>query len=91
MRKFFQKIKKGYDRFIEKIGIDKVAHFSLYGMVVAIAGQFGWLPALIAFVVMWILSIVKEDLDSEVNWMDVLAGVAGGAIALALAFLAFFI
>lgn len=84
-------LKSAYSKVIEKIGIDKIAHCTVYGMVVAIAGQFGWIPAIVAFMAMWILSIIKEGIDAKEDWLDVLAGVIGGIIALAAALIAAFV
>lgn len=75
-------MKELYTRFIGKVGIDRVAHFTLSGLVVAVAAFFGWWPMAGAFVLMTILAAVKElKLDAYPDWWDFFASVAGGLLA----------
>lgn len=68
---------------IERVGVDKVLHLMVgYGMVAtglmySLAAGLWCLLAVIA------LSVVKEvAIDKQADWVDVLAGVAGGIVAL---------
>ena len=68
---------------IERVGVDKVLHLMVgYGMVAtglmySLAAGLWCLLAVIA------LSVVKEvAIDKQTDWVDVLAGVAGGIVAL---------
>lgn len=54
------------------------------GAIVAYAGIFGWLSAVIAFTIMWIASIAKETIDATSDWRDIVAGVIGGIVPLVL-------
>lgn len=84
------KISTWFNNIVTKIGLDRVAHFGVYGLVVGAAAAFGWFPALMAFVAMWILSVVKEMIGNHDKW-DIVAGVVGGIIPLLCALLKFFI
>lgn len=76
---------------INKIGIDKVTHFSMGGLICALftfifllqdfdtleAWQVLLLP-LIGTVVTFVLSIIKEFIiDEVVDWKDIIAGMLG--------------
>ena len=81
-----------------KVGMDKIAHFGIGGIIgAAIAivitlarGDYGWVVGVYPFVahaVVFILSFVKEKfMDDEFNWLDILASVLG-SIAVHLAFI----
>ncbi len=72
-----------------KVGIDKIAHFGIGGIIgAAIAiivtlarGDYGWLVGVYPFVshaAVFILSFIKEKfMDEEFNWLDILASVLG--------------
>lgn len=80
------------------IGMDKIAHFGIGGIIgAAIAiivtlarGDYGWVVGVYPFVahaIVFILSFVKEKfMDDEFNWLDILASVLG-SIAVHLAFI----
>lgn len=81
-----------------KVGMDKIAHFGIGGIIgAAIAivitlarGDYGWVVGVYPFishVVVFILSFVKEKfMDEEYNWLDILASVLG-SIAVHMAFI----
>ena len=81
-----------------KVGMDKIAHFGIGGIIgAAIAivitlaiGDYGWVVGVypfVAHVVVFILSFVKEKfMDDEYNWLDILASVLG-SIAVHIAFI----
>lgn len=81
-----------------RIGMDKIAHFGIGGIIgAAIAivitlarGDYGWAVGVYPFVshaVVFILSFVKEKfIDDEFNWLDILASVLG-SIAVHIAFI----
>lgn len=91
MKKILEALRQLYNKAISKIGIDRVAHFALYGFIVALAGMFGFIPSVVACVVMWMLSILKEGFDGKCDWYDVIAGVTGGGLALIISAIANFI
>lgn len=81
-----------------KVGMDKIAHFGIGGIIgAAIAifitlaiGDYGWVVGVYPFVshaIVFILSFIKEKfLDDEFNWLDILASVLG-SIAVHIAFI----
>ena len=81
-----------------RIGMDKIAHFGIGGIIgAAIAivitlaiGDYGWVVGVYPFVshvVVFILSFIKEKfMDDEFNWFDILASVLG-SIAVHIAFI----
>lgn len=81
-----------------RIGMDKIAHFGIGGIIgatIAIVitlarGDYGWVVGVYPFVahaIVFILSFVKEKfLDEEYNWLDILASVLG-SIAVHMAFI----
>ena len=81
-----------------RIGMDKIAHFGIGGIIgAAIAiivtlaiGDYGWVVGVypfVAHVVVFILSFSKEKfMDDEFNWLDILASVLG-SIAVHMAFI----
>lgn len=80
-----------------KVGMDKIAHFGIGGIIgAAIAiivtlaiGDYGWVVGVYPFVahaIVFILSFIKEKfMDDEYNWLDILASVLG-SIAVHMAF-----
>ena len=81
-----------------KVGMDKIAHFGIGGIIgatiaiiVTLArGDYGWVVGVYPFishVVVFILSFIKEKfMDDEYNWLDILASVLG-SIAVHMAFI----
>ena len=81
-----------------KVGMDKIAHFGIGGIIgAAIAiivtlaiGDYGWVVGVYPFLahaIVFILSFIKEKfLDDEFNWLDILASVLG-SISVHMAFI----
>ena len=81
-----------------RIGMDKIAHFGIGGIIgatiaiiVTLAiGDYGWVVGVypfLAHVIVFILSFIKEKfMDDEYNWLDILASVLG-SIAVHMAFI----
>ena len=81
-----------------KVGMDKIAHFGIGGIIgAAIAiivtlaiGDYGWVVGVYPFsahVIVFILSFIKEKfMDDEYNWLDILASVLG-SISVHMAFI----
>ena len=81
-----------------KVGMDKIAHFGIGGIIgAAIAivitlaiGDYGWVVGVYPFIshaVVFIISFIKEKfMDYEYNWLDILASVLG-SIAVHIAFI----
>ena len=80
------------------IGMDKIAHFGIGGIIgAAIAiivtlaiGDYGWVVGVYPFIshaAVFILSFIKEKfMDEEFNWFDILASVLG-SVAVHMAFI----
>ena len=81
-----------------RIGMDKIAHFGIGGIIgatIAIVitlarGDYGWVAGAYPFIshaIVLILSFIKEKfMDDEYNWLDILASVLG-SIAVHIAFI----
>ena len=81
-----------------KVGMDKIAHFGIGGIIgatIAIVitlarGDYGWVAGAYPFIshaIVFILSFIKEKfMDDEYNWLDILASVLG-SIAVHIAFI----
>ena len=81
-----------------RIGMDKIAHFGIGGIIgatIAIVitlarGDYGWVAGAYPFIshaIVLILSFIKEKfMDDEYNWLDILASVLG-SIAVHMAFI----
>lgn len=85
------KIKGLSDKIVEKFGMDKIAHFALFGFIVALAGIFGLIPAIVAYLAMAFASCFKERADSVFDDNDIYAGVLGGFIAILVTLIRFLI
>ena len=68
-------------RIIGAVGIDRFAHLGLAGFATAVGSLFGWVGMLSGAVLMSVLGIVKELMDSPSDWWDYLAGELGVALA----------
>ena len=81
-----------------RIGMDKIAHFGIGGIIgAAIAiivtlaiGDYGWVVGAYPFIshaIVFIISFIKEKfMDDEFNWLDILASVLG-SISVHMAFI----
>lgn len=76
------------NEFVEKIGVDKVLHFSIGGLIAALLTivmtlqepQVTWELvgiSTIGTIVVGFLSICKECIDVKADWKDVVASVLG--------------
>lgn len=73
---------KKLNNFLNKVGIDKALHFAVGGWIVSILSPFGIGAMGIAFIIMLILSVIKEKLlDEQVDIYDIVAAFIGGFIS----------
>lgn len=72
-----------FRRFIQRVGIDKIAHFSVSGLLVFVFGKF--LPFWVASILVLVLGITKEVYDAKtggkIDFRDLLADLLGVAVA----------
>jgi hypothetical protein len=69
--------------WIEKIGADKLLHFFVAAWMVSECKAYGIGVGCIAWIVVVVLSWIKEDfLDDQVDARDIFAGALGGFISL---------
>ena len=77
-----------FNKLITKIGVDKVAHFGIGGLITAIVyvlstGGIEYsnieklIQGLFMTLVVFVISLIKEHQDDKFDWFDVLAGVLG--------------
>ena len=71
-----------YNKFICKIGLDKLLHFFVGAFIVLATGRF--LHWTISVCVGLALGLAKELLDKDFNWKDLLADVIGVAVGAAI-------
>lgn len=70
---------------LNKIGIDKVLHFLVFAWVVAVGLSYSFTAGVWCFMGMLALSVAKElSVDRDVDWLDIIAGMAGGIASFAL-------
>lgn len=70
------------DWLTDAFGTDKILHFLGGGWITSILSPIGWCGILIGFVVMVILSFLKElFFDSFTDWKDILAATIGGVVS----------
>lgn len=67
--------KARYQKLIQKVGIDKVAHFFVSAFIVLATSRF--LHWAISVCVGLAFGLAKELLDKDFNWKDLLADLAG--------------
>ena len=76
------------DKLIDKIGYDKLLHFFVAAWLVSECKSFGLEAAAIVWIVVGILSFVKERyLDNSFNYWDAWFSVLGGFLSLAIGLL----
>lgn len=68
---------KKWNNFIEKIGTDKILHFSISLNLVFIGAVFDFPGILISSILTLILGIGKEFLDDIFSWGDIIADCLG--------------
>lgn len=68
-----------FRRFIQRVGIDKIAHFAVSAFIAIALGKFvHWAIALAITVA---IGFAKELIDSKFDWKDILADSLGILIA----------
>lgn len=72
--------------FINKVGADKVLHFTIAALITAWGGLFGGVTLLLSAIGIIALSLVKEHLDSEFSAKDIYYSI-GGAVASVIVYL----
>lgn len=72
--------------FINKVGADKVLHFTIAALITAWGGLFGGTTLLLSAIGIISLSLVKEHLDSEFSAKDIYYSI-GGAVASVIVYL----
>ena len=71
--------------FVNNFGTDKMLHFMGGALMVAVLSPFGWWGVAVGFVLMLILSFVKEQyLDSAFDKKDIIAATLGGIVSIVL-------
>lgn len=77
---------KTLNRFIEKVGVDKVLHFVVGGWIVAKFLELGGLwVGLGGILFLCFISLIKEvflDRESGADWFDILSAILGGVVEL---------
>lgn len=66
------------NKLVERYGADKLLHYAVGGWLTAIGSLFGWIGLIIGFILVVVLSFIKERLDDKRDKKDILAGVLGG-------------
>lgn len=66
------------NKLVEIYGADKLLHYAVGGWLTAIGSLFGWIGLIIGFILVVVLSFIKERLDDKRDKKDILAGVLGG-------------
>ena len=71
------------DKFINKVGNDKVLHFLVGAWITALLSPIGWGAVVVGFVLVLFLSVIKEVfLDDAMDPWDIVAGVAGSVASI---------
>ena len=77
------------DKLVKKIGADKLLHFCVAGWIVSLSDYFGDTFAIIASILVIVMSIAKEKFwDDEADWLDLWAAMTGIIISWAIIILA---
>lgn len=80
------------DKLVEKVGVDKLLHFFVAAWLVSECKAFGIGVGCIAWIVVVVLSWIKEDfLDDYADARDIFAGAFGGFVSLLIGVLKCFI
>lgn len=69
---------KMVDKFLAKVGTDKVLHFLVCALFVAYASMLGVEYMWGALILSPVVSIFKEVADGRFNFKDIIAGIIGG-------------
>ena len=80
------------DKLVNKFGYDKLLHFFVAAWLVSECKAFGIIAGFIGWIVVIVLSVVKEHfLDGELDSMDACAAAYGGFVSLFIGVLKCFI
>lgn len=80
-----KKLIKKFNAWMEKVGVDRLLHFSIAAWIVAECKMYGIGAAGIGFVVLMILSFLKEKLGGSFDGKDFWYSACGGFTSLLLA------
>jgi Na+-transporting NADH:ubiquinone oxidoreductase subunit NqrE len=73
------------DKLVEKVGYDKLLHFLVAAWVVSACLLYGTGVGCIAWIIIILLSIIKEKIfDDYSDTKDIIAGALGGFVSLLL-------
>lgn len=63
---------------MKNIGIDKIAHFGVGGLICAMFTLTAMLMPFVGYIIVFIFSFLKEAIvDGEFNWWDIVAAMIG--------------
>ena len=66
------------NKLVEKFGADKLLHFLLGWVIVSMSAPFGYIGIIIGFILVCVLSTIKEfKLDAVKDMKDLIAGCLG--------------
>lgn len=66
------------NKLVEKFGADKLLHFLLGWVIVSMSAPFGYIGIIIGFILVCVLSAIKEfKLDAVKDMKDLIAGCLG--------------
>lgn len=76
---------KKLNNLLNKVGTDKALHFAFAGWAVSAVSPYGIVTMAVVFILVFILSIIKERcLDDYADFSDVVASFLGEIVALLL-------
>ena len=74
---------KRFNAWMEKVGVDKLLHFSIGAWITALGGMYNHIGCLCCGVLIIILSIIKERLlDDNADYKDVFATSLGSVTSI---------
>lgn len=65
------------DKIINKFGTDKVLHFLGGSLITAQCSIFGWWGILVGVILTFVISVIKEKLDTFFDWKDIISAMIG--------------
>ena len=69
------------DKFLQKVGADKVLHFTIAALITAWGGYFGDLGLILGALGVTALSYLKERLDEEFCAQDIFYSMGGAVVS----------
>lgn len=70
---------KPLNDYFERVGVDKALHFFVGALITAQCEMFSPKLVLLSFLIVLVLSIIKELIDREFDILDILWGLLGSA------------